>query len=156
MPWQCSLKKLCFFAPIMPKIMLAQSPPRPNREPGTGCSYLYITVFWAGKRSTVRPVKRIVMTSCTVAPLKINKLFNVRFEKQPISRQVTTSNQCLRELMSSHFSSKRNTNRKAPVRHFRNEKNCGECHLAVACRIVASKNVAFRLLLCEYIPVTVP
>ena len=25
MPWQCSFKKLCFFAPIMPKIMLAQS-----------------------------------------------------------------------------------------------------------------------------------
>ena len=25
MPWQCPFKKLCFFAPIMPKIMLAQS-----------------------------------------------------------------------------------------------------------------------------------
>ena len=25
MPWQCSFKKLCFFAPIMPKMMLAQS-----------------------------------------------------------------------------------------------------------------------------------
>ena len=25
MPWQCSFKKVCFFAPIMPKIMLAQS-----------------------------------------------------------------------------------------------------------------------------------
>ena len=25
MPWQCSFKKLCFFAPIMPRIMLAQS-----------------------------------------------------------------------------------------------------------------------------------
>ena len=25
MPWQCSFKKLCFFAPIMPKIMPAQS-----------------------------------------------------------------------------------------------------------------------------------
>ena len=25
MPWQCSFKKLCFFAPIMPNIMLAQS-----------------------------------------------------------------------------------------------------------------------------------
>ena len=25
MPWQCSFKKLYFFAPIMPKIMLAQS-----------------------------------------------------------------------------------------------------------------------------------
>ena len=25
MPWQCSFKKLCFFAPIMPKILLAQS-----------------------------------------------------------------------------------------------------------------------------------
>ena len=25
MPWQCSFKKLCFFAPILPKIMLAQS-----------------------------------------------------------------------------------------------------------------------------------
>ena len=25
MPWQCWFKNLCFFAPIMPKIMLAQS-----------------------------------------------------------------------------------------------------------------------------------
>ena len=25
MPWQCSFKKICFFAPIMPKMMLAQS-----------------------------------------------------------------------------------------------------------------------------------
>ena len=25
MPWQYSFKKICFFAPIMPKIMLAQS-----------------------------------------------------------------------------------------------------------------------------------
>ena len=25
MPWQCSYKKLCFFAPIIPKIVLAQS-----------------------------------------------------------------------------------------------------------------------------------
>ena len=24
MPWQCSFKKLCFYAPIMQKIMLAQ------------------------------------------------------------------------------------------------------------------------------------
>ena len=24
-PWQCSFKKLCFFAPIMPKLLLAQS-----------------------------------------------------------------------------------------------------------------------------------
>ena len=29
MLWQCLFKKLCFFAPIMPKIMLAH-PPRPN------------------------------------------------------------------------------------------------------------------------------
>ena len=37
------------------------------------------------------PIKRIVMPSGTLAPLKINTLFNVRFEKQPISHQIIIS-----------------------------------------------------------------
>ena len=44
MPWQCSFKKICFFAPIMPKATLAKSAKAAPTVYSNTCSIIYRSV----------------------------------------------------------------------------------------------------------------